>query len=93
MGAHMKSRRRRALTTHSSSCGSLGVKVPVSAELGRLSDERAEWQVVGRRDMTAGGKTVHVCVESVKQPGVTDIRTRGAHERVAVTRSRAGGAP
>ena len=37
-------------------------------------------------DTTAGGKTVHVRVESVKQPGVTNIRTWGAHERVAVRR-------
>ena len=43
-----------------------------------LSDERAEWQVIGRLYSTAGGKTVHVRVESVKQPGVTDIRTWGA---------------
>jgi hypothetical protein len=52
----------------------------------RLSDERAEWQVIGRPYSTAGGKTVHVRVESVKQPGVTDTRTWGAHERVAVRR-------
>ena len=37
---------------------------------------------------TAGGKDAHVRVESVKQPGVTAIRTWGAHERVAVRRAR-----
>jgi len=42
--------------------------------------------VIGRPYSTAGGKTVHVRVESVKQPGVTDIRTWGASERVAVKR-------
>ncbi len=44
----------------------------------RLGDERSEWQVIGRPYSTAGGQTVHVRVESVKQPGVTDIRTWGA---------------
>ena len=52
----------------------------------RLSDARAEWQVVGRPYAPAGGKFAHVRVESVKQPGVTDIRSWGAHERVAVRR-------
>ena len=51
-----------------------------------LADERAEWQVIGRPYSTGGGKTVHVRVESVMQPGVTDIRIWGAHERVAVRR-------
>ena len=36
---------------------------------------------------TAGGKDAHVRVESVKQLGVTAIRTWGAHERVAVRRA------
>jgi hypothetical protein len=52
----------------------------------RLVGETAEWEVTGRPFTTAGGKTVHVRVESVKQPGATDIRTWGAHERVAVKR-------
>ncbi len=51
-----------------------------------LADERSEWQVIGRPYSTAGGKTVHVRVESVKNPGVTEIRSWGAHERVAVRR-------
>ena len=38
---------------------------------------------------TAGGKDAHVRVESVKQPGVTDIRLWGAYERVAVRRKQA----
>jgi hypothetical protein len=53
----------------------------------RLVDERAEWQVIGRPYSTAGGKTVHVRVESAKQPGVTQISAWGAHERVAVRRA------
>ena len=63
--------------------------LPMELKLGdRLSDERAEWQVVGRPYATAGGKFAHVRVESVTQPGVTDIRSSGAHERVAVRRGR-----
>ncbi len=45
----------------------------------RLVDERAEWRVIGRPYTTTGGKMAHVRVESVKQPGSTDIRTWGAH--------------
>jgi hypothetical protein len=42
--------------------------LPMQLQLGdRLSDERAEWRVVGRPYTTAGGKTVHVRVESVKR--------------------------
>jgi hypothetical protein len=56
--------------------------LPMELKLGdRLSDERAEWQVVGRPYATAGGKFAHVRVASVKQPGVMDIRSWGAHER------------
>ena len=51
-----------------------------------LVDERSEWQVIGRPYSTSAGKTVHVRVESIKQPWVTDIRTWGAHERIRVKR-------
>ncbi|PYN89231.1 MAG: hypothetical protein DMD87_06465 [Candidatus Rokuibacteriota bacterium] len=61
--------------------------LPMELQLGdRPADERSEWQVIGRPYSTACGKTVHVRVESLKQPGVTDIRTWGAYERVAVKR-------
>lgn len=53
----------------------------------RLADERSEWQVIGRPYATGGGKTVHVRVESLKQPGVTEIRSWGAHERVGIQRA------
>jgi hypothetical protein len=52
----------------------------------RLADERAKWQVIGRPFTTASGKMAHVRVASVEDPGVTDIRSWGAHERVSVTR-------
>src|SRR5438309_677135 len=59
--------------------------LPMQLQLGdRLVDERDEWRVIGRLYTTAGGKLVHVRVESVRQPGATDIRILGAHERVAV---------
>ena len=61
--------------------------LPTELKLGdRLADERSEWQVIGRPYTTAAGKTVHVRVESVSNPGVTEIRSWGAHERVAVRR-------
>jgi len=53
----------------------------------RLADERAEWQVIGRPYTTSGGKFARVRVESVTQPGVTELRTWGAHERVSVKRA------
>ena len=53
----------------------------------RLVSEYAEWEVAGRPFTTAGGKTAHARVEKVKQPDVTEIRSWGAHERVAVKRT------
>jgi hypothetical protein len=47
-----------------------------------LADEIAEWRVIAQSNTTAGGKTVNVRVESAKQPGVTQMRAWGAHERV-----------
>jgi hypothetical protein len=61
--------------------------LPMSLRLGDvLSDELAEWRVIGRPYTTVGGKVVNVRVESVKQPGVTQMRAYDAHERVAVRR-------
>jgi hypothetical protein len=62
---------------------------PAGTRPGLRLDERAEWQVIGRPYTTAGGKMAHVRVESVKQPGVTDILTWGAHERISVKRATA----
>jgi hypothetical protein len=64
--------------------------LPMQLQIGdRRADERAEWQVIGRPYTTAGGKTVHVCVESVKQPARPTL-TFGAHGRVAVKREGRG---
>jgi hypothetical protein len=61
--------------------------LPTQLQLGdRLVDERGEWRVAGRPYTSSGGKVVSVCVESVKQPVVTDVRLWGAHERVRVNR-------
>ena len=61
---------------------------PMELQLGQLlADERSDWKVIGRPYSTAAGKTVHVRVESMKNPGVTEIRSWGAHERVSVKRA------
>ena len=61
--------------------------LPMSLHMGdMLADEISEWRVIGRPFATAGGKTIHVRVEPVKRPGVTQVRAWGAHERVAVRR-------
>jgi hypothetical protein len=62
--------------------------LPMQLKVGdRLADERGEWQVIGRPYTTAGGKDAHIRLELVAQPGVTEIRSWGAHERVAVKRA------
>jgi hypothetical protein len=61
--------------------------LPTQLQLGdRLVDELGEWRVAGRPYTSSGGKIVSVRVESVKQPGATDVRLWGAHERVRVNR-------
>jgi len=61
--------------------------LPMELQVGdRLVGETAEWEVTGRPFMTAGGKTAHARVKKVDQPDVTEIRSWGAYERVAVRR-------
>ena len=61
--------------------------LPMQLRIGdRLVDETGEWEVVSRPYTTAGGKTAHVRVQRAGQPDVTDLRTWGAHERIAVRR-------
>src|SRR4030095_15554956 len=63
--------------------------LPMQLRIGdRVSDGRTWWQVIGQPNMTARGKTCHGLVESVKQRGVTDIRSWGARQRVEVERKR-----
>ena len=62
--------------------------LPMELKIGdRLVDEMGEWEVVGRPYTTAGGKNARVRVQRVGEPAVTDLRTWGAHERVAVRRA------
>ena len=52
-----------------------------------LTDETAEYEVIGRPYTTNGGKDAHVRVKKVDQPDVTVLRTWGTHERVSVKRA------
>ena len=62
--------------------------LPMELQIGdRLTDETGDWEVIGRPHTTAGGKTVRVRVQRVGQPGVTEVRTWGAHERVSLKRA------
>jgi len=61
--------------------------LPMEFRIGdRLVDETGEWEIIGRPYTTAGGKNARVRVQRVGEPAVTDLRTWGAHERVAVRR-------
>ena len=61
--------------------------LPTQLQLGdRLADERSEWTTAGRPYTSSGGKIVSIRVESIKQPGVTNVQVWGAHERVTVKR-------
>ncbi len=61
--------------------------LPMPLRIGdRLVHETGEWEVIGPLYRSPGGKTAHVRVQGVGQPAVTDLRTWGAHERIAVRR-------
>ena len=65
--------------------------LPMQLKIGdRLADETGEWEVIGRPYTTNAGKDAHVRVKKVGQPGVTEIRSWGAHERVSVKRAEEG---
>ncbi len=60
---------------------------PTQLQVGdRMTDAAGEWEVVGRPYTTAGGKTSHVRVQRVDNPGVTEARLWGSYEKVAVLR-------
>lgn len=62
--------------------------LPMELRIGdRLVDETDEWEVASRPYTTAGGKTARVRVQRLGQPGVTELRSWGAHERVSVKRA------
>jgi hypothetical protein len=71
-------------------CSELITVLPMQLQPGdRITDESGEWEVVGRPYTTAGGKNAQVRLQRVDKPGVTEIRSWGAHERVSVKRARA----
>jgi len=63
--------------------------LPMQLQIGdRLADETGEWEVVGHPFTTAGGKSAQVVrLQRVDKPGVTEIRTWGAYEKVSVRRA------
>ena len=65
--------------------------LPMQLRVGDLlADETGEWEVVSRPYTSSAGKTASVRVRRVRQPGqpdVTELRSWGAHERVAVRRA------
>jgi len=64
--------------------------LPMDLRIGdRLADETGEWEVASRPYTSNAGKNASVRVKKVGQPEVSNIRTWGAHERVAVKRAAA----
>ena len=61
--------------------------LPMELQIGdRLANETGDWEVIGRPYTTAGGKNARVRVQRVGEPAVTELRSWGAHERIAVKR-------
>ena len=61
--------------------------LPMELQAGdRLTHETGEWEIIGRPYTTNARKDVHARVRKVDQLDVTETRTWGAHERVAVRR-------
>ena len=64
--------------------------LPMELQVGdRLTDETAEWEILGQPYTTNMGKNAHVRVRRVDQPEITEIRTWSAHERISVKRASA----
>jgi hypothetical protein len=62
--------------------------LPMELRIGdRLVDETGEWDVTGPLYRSPDGKNAGARVRKVGRPDVTEIRTWGAHERVAVRRA------
>jgi len=61
--------------------------LPMQLQVGdRLVEPTGEWEIAARPYTTNAGKTVHARVRRIDQPDVTDVRSWGAHERIAVKR-------
>ena len=62
--------------------------LPMLLRIGdRLTDETGNYEIIGRPYTTNAGKGVHARVKKVDQSNVTEIRTWGAHERLAIRRT------
>jgi hypothetical protein len=60
---------------------------PTDIRLGDvLTHAQSEWQVIGQPFCTGAGKAVHARARNVGQPGLTDLLTWSADERVTVKR-------
>ncbi len=65
-----------------------GRVLPIELRIGdRLIDETGEWEVIGPLYRSPGGKNAGARVQKVGRPDVTEVRTWGAHERIAVRRA------
>jgi hypothetical protein len=56
-----------------------------------FTDASSDWQVIGQPFCTGAGSTVHARVRPVSQPGLTDLLTWDAHERISVRRNLSAG--
>ena len=64
--------------------------LPMRLQIGdRLTDETGEYEIIARPYTTNAGKDAHVRVQRVGEPGVTEVRSWGAHERISVKRASA----
>ena len=63
--------------------------LPMELHIGdRFIDETGEeWEVISRPYASAGDKLVSAHVRRVGRPDLADLRTWGAHERIAVKRT------
>ncbi|PYN45369.1 MAG: hypothetical protein DMD95_08455 [Candidatus Rokuibacteriota bacterium] len=53
----------------------------------RLIDKTGEWKVIGPLYRSPGGKNLGARVRKVGRADVTEVRTWGARERIAVKRA------
>jgi hypothetical protein len=62
--------------------------LPMQLQIGDwLVDETGEYEVIGQPYTTAGDKTAGGRVQRFGQPGVTELRPWGAHERISMKRT------
>jgi hypothetical protein len=68
--------------------GPLPGVLPMQLQRGdRFTDAAGEWEVIGRPFTTAAGTSAHVRVCGVNPPGLTELRSWSAHERITVKKA------